>query len=890
MEHNLFVYIWRRTRREQLWILLVILLSMPANFALLDLPKSIVNGPIQGRGYEHGASQRLFAVSVPVPAFVSDSGALTMFSGLEMQRVPALFLLSGAFLALVIINGMFKYYINTYKGRLGERMLQVLRFELFDRILRFPPAELHRIKPAEIATMIKDEVEPLGGFIGDAFVQPFFLGGQIITSLAFIFIQNFWLGCVTVLLLAVQGLVIPRLRRRQLELSRQRQVSARALAGRIGEVIEDMPSIRSNDTANFQRADIVHRLTHVFSIRFALYQWKFFVKFLNNLLAQLTPFFFYAIGGYFATVGRLDLGQLVAVISAYKELPSPVKELIDWDQQRLDVEVKYHQVIDQFSAEGTLLPAAAPEPPRPLPRLTGDLVFDAVTVSNPSHEKVLDGLSFGMALTDIVALVNAERGGAEVATEAIAGLAEVDSGTIRIGGRSLADWPLSVTARRISYAGPEPFFPQSTLLDALVSGLKFAVAPEEATGSLPKHLRIIEVEGVDLDFDRDWIDYAVAGSADPGELYERIKAVLLIVDLDNDAVSWGLDRQLDPRSDSEPLRERLVAARGALRSRLKESGLTHFVEPFDPDTYCHQATIFENILFGAPRGDADKSKMIESAQLQKFLAKQRLDSTLFGIGREIAETVVEVFSGINADNRLFAQQALMPAEEFADYDQALKRLGPKATFEMANRADRLRFIRLALNYIEPRDRLGLLDAEVEARLVTARKAFRAELGSDQRDVVFYDPQTYNPASSIQENILLGRVAFGVASANDRVNGFVRTIVDDLGLRDVALKAGLTFDIGASGKRLSRAQRQKLSMARALLRRPDLLVSNGALSALDGLSQAQVVDRVLARARGEDGDQRFGVVWAMASAHYAEHFDRVLLLDHGKLVETAQAAK
>ena len=34
--------------------------------------------------------------------------------------------------------------------------------------------------------MIKDEVEPLGGFIGDAFVQPAFLGGQALTALIFI--------------------------------------------------------------------------------------------------------------------------------------------------------------------------------------------------------------------------------------------------------------------------------------------------------------------------------------------------------------------------------------------------------------------------------------------------------------------------------------------------------------------------------------------------------------------------------------------------------------------------------------------------------------------------------------------------------------------------------
>ena len=75
------------------------------------------------------------------------------------------------------------------------------------------------------------------------------------------------------------------------------------------------------------------------------------VKFLNNLLAQVTPFLFYSIGGFFALRGTLDIGQLVAVIAAYRDLPPPMKELIDWDQQRLDVQVKYHQVVQHFAPD-----------------------------------------------------------------------------------------------------------------------------------------------------------------------------------------------------------------------------------------------------------------------------------------------------------------------------------------------------------------------------------------------------------------------------------------------------------------------------------------------------------------------------------------------------------
>jgi putative ABC transport system ATP-binding protein len=174
---------------------------------------------------------------------------------------------------LVIINGLFKFYINTYKGRLGERLLRRIRFDLVDRILRFPPIQFKRMKGAEISSMIKDEVEPLGGFTGDAFVQPALLGGQALTALFFIFMQNAWLGLIAAFMVAVQAVIIPRMRRRLLILGRERQITARELAGRVSEIVDGIGTIHAYDTSNYERADIASRLGHIFKIRYDLYQW-----------------------------------------------------------------------------------------------------------------------------------------------------------------------------------------------------------------------------------------------------------------------------------------------------------------------------------------------------------------------------------------------------------------------------------------------------------------------------------------------------------------------------------------------------------------------------------------------------------------------------------------
>ena len=337
MDRSLFGFIIRYSKRDQLLIVPLVIGTMVVYYLSLDLPKTIINEAIQGERF-------------PQP------DATARFLGFDLSRLEYLLALSLIFLGLIVLNGWLKFQINTMKGWMGERMLRRLRFSLYDTILRFPISRFRRVKAAEMATMIKDEVEPLGGFIGEALITPLFLGGQALTAMFFILYQHWALGLIALAVVAIQAVVIPKLRKRLLVLGRERQLTARALAGRIAETVDGAAEIHANGTSQYERAEISARLGRIFKIRFEFYQRKFLIKFLNNFLSQVTPFLFYTVGGYLVIMGRLDIGALVAVIAAYKDLPSPVKELIDWDQQRLDVEIKYQQVVEQFT-DGEVAPA-----------------------------------------------------------------------------------------------------------------------------------------------------------------------------------------------------------------------------------------------------------------------------------------------------------------------------------------------------------------------------------------------------------------------------------------------------------------------------------------------------------------------------------------------------
>jgi ABC-type multidrug transport system fused ATPase/permease subunit len=93
-----------------------------------------------------------------------------------------------------------------------------------------------------------------------------------------------------------------------------------------------------------------------------------------------------------------------------------------------------------------------------------------------------------------------------------------------------------------------------------------------------------------------------------------------------------------------------------------------------------------------------------------------------------------------------------------------------------------------------------------------------------------------------------------------------------------MQIGLDFHVGIGGTRLASAQRQKLAIARAILKRPDVLVLNEATAALDAHSQNHILGRVLEEFAGR------GVVWVLHRPSFASRFDRVIVLRGGKVVE------
>lgn len=853
MEKTLFKFIWRYSKRDQIILLILTAISFPFLYLSLDLPKTIINKAIGGK-------------DVPEEIF-----------GMTVDQIDYLLILSGAFLALVFVNGGFKFYVNVFRGQLGERMLRRLRYSLLARVLRFPLPQFKKVSQGEVIQMVNSEVEPLGGFVGDSIALPAFQGGTLLTILIFMFIQDWMLGLAAIALYPIQGYIIPKLQWHVNQLGKKRVRNVRVLAEKIGEAVSGIEEVHANDGARRILARFTERLGVIYDIRYEIFRRKFFIKFLNNFIAQLTPFFFYSIGGYLVIKGDLTFGALVAILAAYKDLSAPWKELLTYYQRLADSRIKYDQVIEQFDPQGIWPENYQMAEIEADFSLAGKVSAGNLSILDEESQPIVEKLSFDISKSEHIALTGPSSGGKDLATILMARLLAPDSGQIVVAGKQIADLPEAATGRYMGYIGPNAFVFNATLKENILLGAMHRPISTEV--ELNEDLKNAQLSGNSLDdLGAEWLDYTAIGVDSDEGLQKRLIELLQVVDLDGDVYSMGLRSTVDGFDDDQLL-EQILTARKKFRERLDKSDISNFVESFDKEVFNSNASVAENLLFGTPKGDSFNSENIgTNAYVVEILERVGLKDEFIRIGRDVASTMVELFADLPSDHEYFSQYSFISSEDLPEFQTLLAR-SERLGLENMSTEDSNQFLSLPFKLIPARHRLDLITNDIQKRILEARKLFAEEIGDELRDEIeFFEVGYYNRSSSIQDNILFGKIALDKANAIEEVNHLVTEIIDQENLRPVIINAGLNSQAGLAGSRLSQGQRQKLSIARALLRRPDHLILNEATSSLDSGSQTIVMSNLLSEMKGRN------ITWALQRASLAENFDRVLVLSGGQVVE------
>lgn len=826
IEPSIYRYILKHTKKDQLLLLLLTAISMPFVYASLEVPKVIINSALGG-------------VNIPEQIF-----------GFPIDQVKYLFILCGLFLVLVLINGGLKYVINVYRGVLGERMLRRFRFDLFSRLLRFPIPRFKQVSQGEIIPMITAETEPLGGFIGDAFALPAFQGGLLLTYLFFIFNQDLLLGLAAIALYPPQLYIIPKLQRRVNALAKQRVQAVRTFSDKVGETVSGISDIHVNDTSSYEKAHVSNRLAKIYQIRFDIYKKKFFIKFLNNFLGQLTPFFFYGIGGYFVITGKLSLGALVAVLAAYKDLASPWKELLKYYQITEDTRVKYKQIIDQFQPDNMLNPTLQSRDEELINLTNASIQGTALSYSEDEFVKSLDGVNFEINKGDHVGVLGLGGSGRGVLTQLVARLVQPNYGSIKIADHNIADLPESTLGRNIAYIDQQSYVFTGSVRENLLYGLKNSPQTDAQYDGeeLKQHLQFIEDSKAAAnptdDIAADWVNINIAGAKNHQDFNQYLHNALQIAGLEDDIYELGLYSSINA-ADYPDLAQGILDARQRLQQQLQRDEYSKLVEILDAAHYNTNMSVAENLVFGMPvEAGVQLDSILSNPTINQAIEQAGLKQHLLDKGYQAAKIMIDIFSDVPEGSPMFERFSFISIDDLPNLAR-LSKLS-ETSLDTINQDDQQILINLAFKLNVARHRLGLITPDIRQKVVEAHTILKDKLGDDNDLIEFNSDSKVSSHLTIQDNILFGRVAYGQANAQQKVGKLIQGVINELGLKEKIIEVGLDYSVGVGGAKLTSAQRQKLTIARALIKNTEILVVNEATVILDGKVERALIDRILKR--------------------------------------------
>lgn len=853
IERTLFGFIWKFSKRDQLVLLAVTVCLFPLQYLTLELPKRIINDAI-------GAQTSTIE-----------------FFGQSFSQLSFLWILCGAFLLSVLFHGLLKMRINTMKGVLAERMLRRFRYSLIARVLRFPQPYFERVSQGELVSMITAESEPMGGLMGDAISQPVLQAGQMLTILVFLFTQNVWFGLAAVALIPLQGWLIPMLQRQINQLNKKRIKQVRALAAEIGESAAGASTLRVNGGWRYRMAIITARLGRLYDIRFQIYQKKFFMKFLNNFITQLTPFLFYAAGGYLVLRGDVSLGALVAALAAYKDLASPWKELLAYYNQTQDMALRWEVILERFAPSGMVGENLMQGEPEELHRLKGDVVLDKVNVRDADGNLVLEDLSATLPAGKVIGIAAPSEEDRRAMGELLTRELLPSAGKVTIGGHDITGLHQAVVAARIGHANSRPVLFQGSFGDNVLMPMR--PRPQGEAQDRAQYQNAQRAGNSPDPFDAPWLDPELAGFASEDQLRDWWLKLVEGIGSDTALFRRGVEQAFDPVRHPR-LAAELVRLRPQIQQAVRDAGLRQYAYFLKDGDYNPALPVAENLLFATTHTPLTDDELAMQTDFLQQLRALKLDDDLVALTRDVVDMLRQIF-GIDAtDHPLFRKLGLEPAA----YETALELVERTRSKGAASLEPKELAQLLIVPFSISADQIGpAFSGGMKERILSFRQSHSAVLMKTLGDVFTpLSPEAFAPGLTVLENAMFGKVSDMAGARGDELRKLVADLLVENGVRDLVVELIFDLPIALGGQGLAASFAEPLAFSRATIKRPDILIMDGAMASY-GMSTRVSIHKNLRRLLPDTT-----LVYLGDSFESPDVFDTFYELRQGRLVTEGPA--
>jgi ABC-type multidrug transport system fused ATPase/permease subunit len=768
---------------------------------------------------------------------------------IALRNLSSLILYCGIYLLAVTTTSLLKLAINYLQALIGERAMVAMRKDLYHHILTMPLSFFRTTQPGMVVSSLMTELSAAGTFSGQAFAVPV---TNVLTLLAFagyLFSLHPELAGATLLIYPVAVFVVPLLQKRANKANKKRVDLSRETSSQIAESISGIQEVQIHgayEQENYKFDTLVEELKKT-RIRWSIF--RFGIKTTNNFFVSLGPFVVFIFGGYLVMRGELALGAMVAFLSAQEKLYDPWKELIEFYQTYQDASIRYTRTMEYFDTP--------PEFPLEIPATTTEKfnneieVTDLVFETSDGH-KLLKGVSFSLDAGEHLAIVGFSGSGKSTLVQCIGKMYQYTRGSITIGGREVSSLSKAEIIENIGYISQNPFIFTGSIKENLLYAHQATHPPLiiDQDDVLPD-----EKEEPDLD---------------------RMILVLQQAGLFVDVMRFGLDSLINPHD--QKMIDTIIRIRKMFKDQFGES-LHDYVEFFDQRDYHFNSSVAENIIFGTATDQKFGYQLLpENAKFRNFLQTSELLQPLLKLGVELAEQAVDILGGVGTVD-IFFENSPVPADKLEECQHVLTHLKKKELSSLPTK-EQIFLLTLALNFTPAIHTMTPLRENIKSKILSARDSFPLWCDKVAPGLfLFYEEKSYIHDQSILNNILFGKTKSDLAHAQEKINqAVVHMLIEEECLEEIA-SIGMHFQVGSTGDRLSGGQRQKLAIARVLIKQPSVIIMDEATSALDNKSQTRI--QRLMETRWKQKRTVIAIIHRLDTIHT---FDKVAVMKTGRLVE------
>jgi ABC-type multidrug transport system fused ATPase/permease subunit len=762
---------------------------------------------------------------------------------INLRNINLLLQYSGIYLASVIFFSALKYLTNIIQTIISQRATADMRKELYHHILTLPLSFFRNTQPGSVVNSLVGELAMPGNFVGMAISAPV---TNVLTLLAFagyLFWLNPLLAGVSLSIYPIVVFLVPVLQKGVNRANKKRVYAARTLSSRIAESITGIHEVHGNGAYRIENKKYDRLVDRLLKIRIVWSLYRFAVKTSNGFFVSLGPFIVFILGGYLIIKGQLELGALVAFLSAQEKLYDPWKELIEFYQVYQDGAVTYQRTMEFFDLE----PEHALEPPDRAPYdLEPSIDVKDMSFVTDSGIHLLDGISLSLNPGEHLALVGFSGSGKSTLALCIGQLYKYTSGHVLIGDKEVAALTKKDMVNNMGFVAQSPFIFEGTIEENLLYACKAKV---NGNGQRNKKLPTLD----------------------------DIIAVLHQTGIFVDVLRFGLNTILTHDKNKE-LVDVIIRIRENFQRDFGED-LSDYVEFFDENQYLFYSSVAENLIFGAPnKDDFMDANLCNNQYFLDFLKQADLTRPLLSLGAELARQTVDILGNLPPDAVFFEQSPIGP-EELEEFKLLVEKLKRKKLHELSADSHE-KLLQLAMRFVPGIHKMVALPAILENLILEGRAMFRQKISEDSHQpITFYDVSEYIYSQTILNNIFFGKTKTANPQAQEKINQSIIQLLIEEDLLETIIEIGMHYQVGTKGDKLSGGQQQKLAIARIFLKHPRILIMDEATSALDNKSQARIQNLLETRWK-----KKSTVISVVHRLDTIKNYDRVAVMKAGKILE------